>query len=192
MTAPAYNARGPVRPLIGLVLPALSAWAGCAPGSMHAPDRQAGFAPVAQSPPRGPAASAAPRGGADALAGSMRRAIALSGASSWGEVLISADGVRNQSHAARQEFEAMRRRLVDALSEAGRGGGVPMRFVLQPGGPVDFELNGTAYLVTAGGFDLWELYLELRPEGRSWSIWSTDGPIKMLRQPRGDQDFVDP
>jgi len=118
----------------------------------------------------------------------MRDSLAMSGERPWGEVLVSVEGLRNQSHASTGEFEMLLERLAATLSRAGSTGGVPMRFMLRPGEPVDYELRGTAYLMTAVGFDQWELYLNLRAAGRQWTIWSADGPVVMLRQPRGGVD----
>lgn len=117
----------------------------------------------------------------------MSWSLSLSGTHSWGEILVSLDGLRNHSHADAYEFDALKRRLATTFSEPGRAQRVPIRFVPGTGQPVDFVLHGTAYLITEGGFDQWEVYLNLRPEGESWTVWSTDGPIRMLRQPvRGD------
>ena len=79
----------------------------------------------------------------------------------------------------------MRLRLAQVLTGAGRSGRVPMRFASRADEPVDYELSGTAYLMTSQGFDLWELYLSLHPSGQSWTVWSADDPVRMLRQPRG-------
>jgi len=56
-----------------------------------------------------------------------------------------------------------------------------------------YELHGTAYLVTARGFDQWELYLSLRPAGQAWTIWRADAAVRMLRQPRpGEPEIILP
>jgi hypothetical protein len=116
---------------------------------------------------------------------SMRRALSRAGEQTFDEILVRVDQVRNQSHASTGEFMAMLDRLADALSRAGSSGGVTMRFVVRPGELVDYELGGAAYLMTAGGFDQWELYPTLRiPDGGA-TLWSADGPVRMLRQPRG-------
>ncbi len=116
---------------------------------------------------------------------SMRRALSRAGEPSFGEILIRVDMLRNQSHASTGEFRAMLERLAATLSRAGAWGGDPMRFVVRPGEPVDYELGGAVYLMTAGGFDQWELYPTLRiPDGGA-TLWSADGPVRMLRQPRG-------
>ena len=121
------------------------------------------------------------------LVASMRRSIDLTGEPPWRQILVSVEGLRNHSHASAGEFNAMRRRLAGLLTSSGRSGRVPMRFVSHADELVDFELTGTVYLVTSQGFDLWELYLALQPEGKSWSVWSADTPIRMLRQPRGGE-----
>ena len=103
------------------------------------------------------------------------------------EVLVCLQGIHNHSHAAASEFEQMRHRLADALSRAGAHDLLPMRFVADPDGPCDFELTGTAYLVTASGFDQWEIYLDLRPAEGAWSLWRPEGALRLLRQPRNDE-----
>ncbi len=120
---------------------------------------------------------------------SMRRALSRAGEPTFGEILIRVDMLRNQSHASTGEFRAMLERLAAALSRAGASGGTPMRFVVRPGEPVDYELGGAVYLMTAGGFDQWELYLTLRiPDGGA-TLWSADGAVRMLRQPRGADEL---
>jgi hypothetical protein len=120
----------------------------------------------------------------------MRASLAMSGEKPWGEVLVSVEGLRNQSHASTGEFEKLLERLATTLSRAGSTGRVPLKFTLRPQEPVDYELSGTAYLMTAAGFDHWELYLNLRAAGREWTIWSADGPVLILRQPRGGVDRI--
>ena len=116
---------------------------------------------------------------------SMRRALSRAGEQAFGEILVRVDKMRNQSHASTGEFGAMLERLAAALSRAGASGGTPMRFVVRPGEPVDYEVGGAVYLMTAGGFDQWELYPTLRiPDGGA-TLWSGDGAVRMLRQPRG-------
>lgn len=128
--------------------------------------------------------------GTFALLLDMRGSLAMFGEKPWGEVLVSVESLRNQSHSSTGEFERLLERLATTLSRAGSTGGVPLRFVLRSGEPVDYELTGTAYLMTAAGFDQWELYLNLRAAGREWTIWSADGPVLMLRQPRGGVDRI--
>jgi len=135
-----------------------------------------------------PATGSARPGDGDAAYGmtlSMRRALSRAGEQMFGEILVRVDMLHNQSHASSGEFGAMLERLAAALSRAGASGGAPMRFVVRPGEPVDYELGGAVYLLTAGGFDQWELYPTLRiPDGGA-TLWSADGPVRMLRQPRG-------
>ena len=116
---------------------------------------------------------------------SMRRALSQAGEQTFAEILVRVGMLRNQSHATTGEFRAMLERLAAALSRAGVSGGTPMRFVVRLGEPADYELGGAAYLMTAGGFDQWELYLTLRiPDGGA-TLWRADGAVRMLRQPRG-------
>ena len=141
------------------------------------------LAPV--TPARPPTSAGEP--GADRLVADMRRSIDLTGEQAWGEILVSLDRLRNHSHASAGEFASMRRRLAEVLTGAGRSGRVPMRFVSRADEPVDYELSGTAYLMTSQGFDLWELYLSLHASGQSWTVWNADNAVRMLRQPRAGE-----
>ncbi len=126
--------------------------------------------------------------GADRMAVSIRRSLSLSGAETWGEVLISLDGIRNHSHASREEFAAVLAQMANLLNTTNVRGGIPLRFVAGTQESTDYELVGAAYLMTAQGFDLWELYVTMRPAGETWMIWSADGPVRLRRQPRpGEQ-----
>lgn len=161
---------------------------GCNGGIAQAPhvDRLT-FAPRKEPPAPAPPVT---DDGADALAGSMRRSLTIAGERTFGEILVRVDTLRNQSHASHREFERLLDRLAEHLSRAGAAGRVPMRFVVTPDEPVDYEMGGAVYLVTSAGFDQWELYLNLRPPGGRRTIWSADGPVRMLRQPRGGVDPI--
>ena len=79
--------------------------------------------------------------GAFGLLRDMRSSLAMAGEKPWGQVLVSVEGLRNQSHASTGEFERLLERLAATLSRAGSTGGVPIKFMLQPGEPVDYELS---------------------------------------------------
>jgi hypothetical protein len=96
-----------------------------------------------------------------------------------GSARVGVRRLRNQSHSTPSEFNAFRRRLADLLASAD----ARMEFVTADGEPVDYELHGTAYLVSRDGTDQWELYLSLRPAGSSWTVWKASGPTRVLRQP---------
>jgi hypothetical protein len=103
------------------------------------------------------------------------------------------EGLGNQSHASAAEFVGLRLRLAELLTRAGLGaaGERPIRFVAAGDDTVDFELTGTAYMAETDGDDQWELYLALRPAGRSWAIWEAQGPVRMPRRPRrGDPQII--
>jgi hypothetical protein len=89
--------------------------------------------------------------------------------------------LRNQSHATPTELEALTDRLARLLNAAGSAWGI--EFYTDPSEAVDYELRGTIYLITARGFDQWELYLSLRPAGEGWSAWRSPGPIRVMRLP---------
>ncbi len=167
--------------MLGVVV---SGWAaGC--GQAGAQSTRTGDFARAPDNSRPATSGARPGDAAYSMTLSMRRALSRAGEQAFGEILIRVDMLRNQSHASTGEFRAMLERLAAALSGAGAWGGAPMRFVVRPGEPVDYELGGAVYLMTAGGFDQWELYPTLRiPDGGA-TLWSADGAVRMLRQPRG-------
>lgn len=185
---PIQRARTVARPIM-LGVAWLVVAMGCSGGIAHAPrNDRITLAPRQKERP----APTAPvtDGGADALAAAMRRSLTIAGERSFGEILVRLDTLRNQSHASHREFETLLERLAEHLSRAGAAGRVPMRFVVTPDEPVDYEMGGAVYLVTSAGFDQWELYLNLRPADGRRMIWSADGPVRMLRQPRGGVDPI--
>ena len=62
--------------------------------------------------------------GAFGLLRDMRSSLAMAGEKPWGQVLVSVEGLRNQSHASTGEFERLLERLAATLSRAGSTGGV--------------------------------------------------------------------
>ena len=99
-------------------------------------------------------------------------------------VRVGLGQLRNHSHSSPREFEALRTRLADELSRSGRP--FKILFTTEPDPPVQYQLAGTAYLVTADGFDQWELYLRLISgvAEQAWTLWQADRAVRMLRQPR--------
>ncbi len=129
--------------------------------------------------------------GADALVRSILASLDNPAKAPGGETRVRVDRIRNQSHCSQREFASLRRRLADVLSRSGRSDQV--RFVADAAQPARYELHGTAYLVTARGFDQWELYLSLRPAGQAWTIWRADAAVRMFRQPRpGEPEIILP
>ena len=129
--------------------------------------------------------------GADALVRSILASLDNPARAPSGETLVGVDRLRNQSHCSQGEFASLCRRLADVLSRSGRSDQI--RFVADAAQPAHYELHGTAYLVTARGFDQWELYLSLRPTGQAWTIWRGDRPVRMFRQPRpGEPEIILP
>ncbi len=90
--------------------------------------------------------------------------------------------LRNQSHAPQAEFGAFTERLAAILTDAGEDS--CLKFVSSDGETVHYELLGTAYLVTADGFDQWELFLRLSPAEEAWTIWQASDPVRLLTYPR--------
>ena len=105
---------------------------------------------------------------------------------------ISVNGISNQSHAQPREFDAFLGRFATLLNRAGDEHGLsfhltpprPMDDPTSPAPAIDYRLVGSAYLITAEGFDQWELFLRLTPADASWSLWQSGTPIRVLRHPR--------
>jgi hypothetical protein len=107
---------------------------------------------------------------------------------------IDLSRLRNHSRAGMAEFEAFRARLALLLTEAGRPEAVIFTADVEPppdpapsdaeasvGVPAQYELLGAAYLVTADGFDQWELFPAVTAADRLWTLWQPPGPVRMLR-----------
>ena len=105
---------------------------------------------------------------------------------------ISLESLRNLSHAGSDEFAHFKSRLAKLLSRAGRDDRLRFVAVRDDQHPLHRHLGGTAYVVTAAGFDQWELYLTLMPADESWTLWRSDGPVRVLRsKPQsGQQVFI--
>ncbi|MHC4414553.1 MAG: hypothetical protein ACYS0G_04645 [Planctomycetota bacterium] len=120
--------------------------------------------------------------GADALVDAILKSLADPARGPDGDARVGLARLRNQSHCSAREFAAFRERLARLLDRPGRFARI--RFIADPDQTVEYELRGTAYLLTAGGFDQWELYLSLYRTGQAWPVWQADGPIRLLRQRR--------
>ena len=83
----------------------------------------------------------------------------------------------------------LKQRLAETLTRSATAP-VPIRFIVDAGEPLDGELGGTVYLVTAVGIDQWELYLSLRLAGAEWTVWTANGAVRMLRHPRGGEPQI--
>jgi hypothetical protein len=99
--------------------------------------------------------------------------------------------IRNLSRATDDEFRRMVDRLTAMLEDAGED--AALAFTNDPAAPADFELSGSAYLVVGQGFELWELFLTLRPVNGGCPAWERSKPIYLFRQPvpGGPQLLVD-
>jgi len=111
------------------------------------------------------------------------------GAAADQPIRIDVTAIRNQSRVQSDEFEGMLQRLADLLDRAARD--EKLEFTADPAAPSKYRIKGTAYMLNAGGFDQWELYLSLVPVEQAWTVWSADVPIRLLRasRPRSQQIF---
>jgi len=101
---------------------------------------------------------------------------------------IGVSQLRNQSHAESREYSAFCERLAGLLTSATTDSHI--EFVCDPKAQVQYQIQGTAYLSTVGGFDVWELFLSMSRSDRAFTIWQADKPIHVLRQPRAGQPQI--
>lgn len=124
--------------------------------------------------------------GAQAMVDSMLAAIERKD----GVAMITLEPLRNQSRTAAGEFESFRERLAELLSAAGEKSGLRFTSKANDTQDADYELQGAAYLATVEGVDMWELYINLSPTKNHWSIWQSNGPVKVLRRSRPNQTQI--
>jgi hypothetical protein len=109
---------------------------------------------------------------------------------------VGADGItrigmvqlRNQSHSGQGEFGSFQKRFAELLSRAGHDSHIEV--TADPDAKVQYQFQGTAYLGTTEGFDVWELYLSLSPATQNWTVWEARGAVRVLRQPRVGQQQI--
>lgn len=97
----------------------------------------------------------------------------------------------NQSHARPREFDEFQARFAALLDRAGEEEGLAyLPFEASDDGElatleadlnIGYRLVGAAYLVTAQGFDQWELFLRLLPIDSSMTVWEARTPVRVLR-----------
>lgn len=108
--------------------------------------------------------------------------------------------LRNQSRCGAGEFTAMRERLAQELNRAADDvRGSQLRFIVGAEGDAEgdagaldahYLMQGSAYLISAGGFDLWELFLSMTPTSERLTIWDAPRPVRVLRTPRPGQPQI--
>jgi hypothetical protein len=103
--------------------------------------------------------------------------------------------LRNQSRCGTGEFNAMRERLALELNRAADDArGARLSFAIESDAndatPPHYYIQGSAYLISAGGFDLWELFLSMTPASESLAIWNSPRPVRVLRTPRPSQPQI--
>ena len=105
-----------------------------------------------------------------------------------GVTVVSTRELHNLSHSTSDEFAAFRARLCAVLTEAGEAERIV--FSDDTSAAAQYRLLGSAYLVTADGFDQWEMYLSLTPVARDFQVWDARGAVRMLRLPRPGQQQI--
>jgi hypothetical protein len=136
--------------------------------------------------PSTPAEPADP--GAVVIVTSIDSALGSRVANDQGQTIISLSGLRNLSRCGSGEFTAFKQRLAGLLTKAGREGKIV--FTDDAGPPAHYRMQGTAYLMSAAGFDQWELYLSLTPADRDFAVWDARNAVRVLRIPRAGQPEI--
>lgn len=103
-------------------------------------------------------------------------------------IVISLSEIRNQSRARPAEFEAFLDRFAEVLTAAGEAH--QLFFANDAEADADYAVLGTAYLLSADGFDWWELFLNLQPSDAAWTLWRCEHPIRVMRHPRPEHQQV--
>jgi hypothetical protein len=132
---------------------------------------------VVESPPPAPRDP-----GADRLVKSMLASIPDRQMGDDGVTHVGTSQIRNQSRCGHDEFDAFRVRLAKLLSESGRD--EHLAFTTDDSATEQYEMQGTAYLITADGFDQWELFLSITPASKSLTVWEAGSAVHVLRDPR--------
>ena len=128
--------------------------------------------------------------GAAAVVESINSALSHRDASAEGVTIISVRDVRNLSRASADEFNSMRGRLCKALARAGDSSKLVFIDAENPAIAPHYRMLGTAYIITADGFDQWEMYLSLTSAARNFQVWDARGAVRMLRLPRAGQPQI--
>lgn len=103
-------------------------------------------------------------------------------------IAIDLSPLRNLSRSSAAEFAAFTSRLAELLTHAGREH--RMTFTIDPSATAPYRMLGTAYLMTADGFDQWEMYLSVSPSDRDWQVWAARSAVRAMRMPRAGQPQI--
>lgn len=103
-------------------------------------------------------------------------------------IVINVSAMRNQSRSRPTEFTAFLDRFAELLTDAGESHG--LLFTSDADVDGDYDLLGTAYLLTADGFDWWELFINLRRTDDARMLWRCKHPVRVMRHPRPEHQQV--
>lgn len=104
------------------------------------------------------------------------------------QITIGVWNLENVSRCRREEFQQLQERIAILFTAAGAES--DLHFTSDSSAEVDYHLQGSAYLMTADGFDQWEVFLRLRPVDQTWAQWDAPGPVRILRHARPNQPQV--
>ncbi len=148
------------------------------------PDVAAAMPPLPATTPREPADP-----GAKILVQSIADALEVdSAATGSATVVVSVHELRNLSRASHAEFAEFLQRFASLLNIAGAEHG--LAFASDSQLKSDYRMLGSAYMITAAGFDQWELFLSISPTSRQFTVWDARSPIRVLRTVRPGQPQI--
>ena len=141
-------------------------------------------APPPPMPPRDPGADLIMKDLARSIDAPEMVANANRGADLEAPIVIRLIDLRNMGRTTRREFDLFQNRLVGLLDRSGAEYGLSIVREVEDGVQVEanYELRGSAYLITREGIDQWELYLHLNRAGERWLILSPRDPVCVLRE----------
>jgi hypothetical protein len=128
--------------------------------------------------------------GAAMIVRSIEQSLAGRAANQQDMIVISVDEVRNLSRCERDEFGLFMQRFAGLLSDAARESQIEFTTATSNTAAAQYRMQGTAYLMTADGFDQWELYLSVTPVDRDFAVWDARKAIRVLRNPRPSQPQI--
>jgi hypothetical protein len=155
------------------------------------------------APERGAAVAEPVDPGAELIVRAIANRLSQRPVNERGVTVIDLCAVRNHSRAGQSEFAEFRQRLASLLDAAGREDKIEFiangkRDAKGEGGSEGaagtegshYRMQGAAYLITADGFDQWELFLSLTPADRDFTVWDARSAIRVLRTPRPGQPQI--
>jgi hypothetical protein len=99
-----------------------------------------------------------------------------------GELIVNIASLRNLSRSTPKEYRAFVDRFAALMNDAGRAD--RLQFTADPDAAAHFILHGAVYILSADGFDWWELFISVRAAQDGTALWRCEFPVRVMRQPR--------